>query len=86
MFQPVRNSVQKIIIIWRVDFSKRDQEKMPFRTQDFSIWPPERDLTPIVLLVISLDRMQMRGSIGPGAGKPLIWDEYSGYSQALHSY
>lgn len=39
---------------------------------NISIWPPERDLTPIVLLVISLDRMQMWRSIGPGAGKPFI--------------
>lgn len=72
--QPVRNSVQKIakiIIIWRVDFRKRAERKCHLGFK-ISIWPPERDLTPIVLLVISLDRMQMWRPIGPGAGKPLI--------------
>lgn len=58
-------------IIWRVDFTKRAEGKCHLGFK-ISIWLPERDLTPIVLLVISLDRMQMWRSIGSGAGKPLI--------------
>lgn len=44
----------------------------------------------IVLLVNSQRRyfngMQITGSAGLAMGDPLIWDEYSGYFQALHSY
>lgn len=61
---------------------KKGAEKMHFRFEDFGLADPESQYQ-LSWWSSSLDKMQMWRS---GAGKPLILDEYSGYSRALHSY
>lgn len=55
------SAVQPVIlvrVVWKVDFTKRTRRKCHLGFK-ISIWTAQRVLTPIVLLVISLDRMQM---------------------------